>query len=392
MTAPMPAPAPTVGPGGGRRRGRRQPPAPGGTSTGFIVVAIISLAAVVLASVALFLIMTRPSATTETSCRAVAWDAVPTSDSLPDGWSVASSGFYTDGYGAALAGPTPSGTQATQPGVNVRVSCYGADGHLAVTRSHASDLAQGGTDLPFAEIGDETVATQDSAGTTMSVYVRRGELVASLAASGVNPDDLQTVAQAVDDAMVQAESGIGSAANPTQEPGATDELGPGASGEVPTEEPVASDSHLSPDLEALLPTKVGTTTLVTDSTTGTDALTGDPASEGLMTALTGLGKTGDDLEFAETYDPTSTVDAYAIALRLKGVAGSTLGQEVMKSWTAATGSGVTTTQQTVGGKKVTVIDYGDQGPKDYVYIQSEPVIVVTTSDPAIAAQMLSALK
>lgn len=384
---------PAVGPGGGRRR--RQPPGSSRAGQGLILVGIASLVAVALASAALFVTLTRPSASSDTSCRAIAWDALPATDALPDGWTVTGSGFYTDGYGASLVGPAPSSGQATQPGINVRVSCFGTDGHLAVTRSHDSDLAVGGTEVPFADIGDETVATQDAAGTTTSVYIRRGQLVASLAASqGVDPADLELAAQAIDDAMVEAESTAAAASTPAAEPTGSDALGPEPSDEIPTDEPSASiaESHNSPELEAILPTKISGTTLATQSTTGTAAFGDDPSSQALLQALSKYGKTGDDLEIAEAYDATAAVDVDVIAFRVKGVTAAQLRQAVVQSWLAADASGVTTSQATVGGKKVTVIDYGDGGSKDYLYEQAETVVVVTTSDPAIATEALSALK
>jgi hypothetical protein len=385
---------PAVGPGGGRRR-RGQPPASAGGGQGFILVGIASLVAVALASAALFVVLTRPSATNDTSCRAIAWRALPTTDTLPDGWTVTGSGFYTDGYGASLVGPAPASGQAAQPGINVRVSCFGADGHLAVTRSHDSDLALGGTDVPFADIGDEAVATQDEAGTTTSVYIRRGQLVASLAASqGVDPADLEQAAQAIDDAMVAAESTAAAGSSPTGEPIGSDALGPEPSDEIPTDEPGASiaESHDSPELEALLPTRIAGTALATQSTTGTAAFGDDPSSQALLQSLSAYGKTGDDLEIAEAYDASAAVDIDVIAFRVKGVTAAQLRQAVVQSWLAADASGVTTSQATVGGKKVMVIDYGDGGSKDYLYEQTEAVIVVTTSDPAIATEALGALK
>jgi hypothetical protein len=360
---------------------------------GLVLVGVAAIVAIALASVALFVTLTRQTPSTDTSCRVTAWQAIPATDTLPEGWTLSGSGFYSDGYGAAFVGqPTASG-QTGAPGINVRVSCLGADGHLAVTRSRQADLALGGTDVPFADIGDEAVATKDAAGTTTSVYVRRGPLVASIAASEtVDPADLEQLATAVDDAMVQAEASAG--APEAAVPSATDEGGVEPSGEIPTGEPGDSleFTHTYPDLEAILPTKVGGTTMVTDSTTASDALGGDPASEQLLSSLAGFGKTSDDLEFAETYDLNNDIDAGAIALRLKGVDAAKLRQAIVESWTAASGSGVTTSQQTVGGKKVTVIDYGDGGSKDYLYEKVDTVVVVTTGDGAIAAEMLGALK
>jgi hypothetical protein len=385
--------AAAAGPGARRRRRRQAPPA--GTSRGLVLVGVASIVAVALASAALFLVLTRPATSSDTSCRAIAWQAVPAADALPAGWTITGSGFYTDGFGASLVGPPQASGQAAQPGMNVRVSCYGADGHQAVTRSHNSDLAAGGTDLPFADIGDETVATQDAASTTTSVYVRRGQLVASLAASQtVDPSDLEQMAQAIDDAMVQAESLANVGSEPTQEPSASDAFGALPSDGTASEDPGASiaEIHDAPELEALLPTSIAGTPLSTQSTTGTAAFADDPSSQPLLQSLSQYGKTGDDLEIAEAYDPTDATDIDVNAFRVKGVTATQLRQAVVLAWLGADASGITTSQATVGGKKVSVIDYGDGGSKDYLYEQSEAVIVVTTEDPAIAAEALSELK
>ncbi len=358
------------------------------------MVAALSALALVVAAVALYLIATRPAAATaDTSCRAVAWDAVPTSDSLPEGWTINGSGFYTDGYGASFSGPTPSGTTAAPPGITVRVSCYGADGHLVVKRSHDSDLAVGGTDVPFADIGDEALATQDSIGTTTSVYIRRGPLVASIAAQGVLPDDLVAAAGAIDDAMVAAEArpAPNASAGPSASDGQVEPVqSDGLASEVP--EPTPTEAHAFAALEALLPKTIDGTDLSSQSTTGTDALGSDPSSEPLIKWLATKGKTPGDLQIAEAYDPTLTIDADITALRLDGTTAAVLRQELMHTWLGADASGITTTNKTIGGKAVMVIDYGDEGALDYVFEHGDTVVILSTSDPALAARVIAGFK
>ena len=218
----------------GGRRGRRRPvpaDARSGPSTALILIGIASVAALVLAGAALFFEMGRPSSTADTSCRKIAWGSIPTADALPAGWVMSGSGFYTDGYGASFAGPAASSASpAAGAAVTLRVSCFGADGHTALVRSRDGDLAAGGTEVQFADMGDEVAATRDANGTSTSVYIRRGPLLASIAASSsVAAADLEQAAQAVDDAMVAAQGSAGVTAS--------DAVGP-----VDTAGPVGSDT------------------------------------------------------------------------------------------------------------------------------------------------------
>ena len=242
---------PERGPGGGRKPPRPAPPSRT-VSNALIAVGLLGALALVVAGAALFVTLTRPTPVAEGACRTVAWDSLPTSDALPEGWTISGSGFYTDGYGASFSGPAASGTQ-TAPALNVRVSCYGTDGHLAVTRSHDADLALGGTDVPFSAIGDEALATRDASGTTTSVYIRNGRLVASIAAQGMSSDDLDAAAGAIDDAMVEAEAAAEESAPP--------QANGGAVSAEPTDipEPTPTEAHGFPDLEALLPKTVNGT-------------------------------------------------------------------------------------------------------------------------------------
>ena len=270
MTSPAPAPDPTPerGVGGGRKGRRRQGGPPPKAGSGFPLAVVLAAIAVAIAGTALVATLARPgpaavtpSAAASPSCRTIAWDALPTSDTLPEGWTVQGSGFYTDGYGAQFTGPVASGAQAA-PVINVRVSCYGSDGHAALTRSHDSDLAAGGTDVPFSELGDELVATKDASGTTTSVYILNGQLVASIAAQGVNADDLDLAAGAIDDAMATAEEIAG--ASPVDEPTASDE------GAIPSEDtasdvPEETPTHTFPELEAVLPAALDGTPLTHES-------------------------------------------------------------------------------------------------------------------------------
>ncbi len=381
---------PERGIGGGRKRRKIQAP-PRKDGNGLLIVGLLSALALVVGGFALYLIATRPAtpaAASTASCRTIAWESLPDNDALPEGWTVTGSGFYTDGYGASFSGPVASGSPA--PVINVRVSCYGSDGHLAVTRSHDADLAVGGTDVPFADVGDEALATKDRTGTTTSVYVRRGQLVASIASQGVSADDLEEAAGAIDDAMDTAESAVAEA-SPGAEPNASDE------GEVPTDElgtdvPDETPTHTFPELEAILPKTVEGAPFVSESTTATEVMSGDPSGEALFQWLTQNGKTSDQLEFADSSDPTGTVDADFTALRVDGIAAAKLRAELIATWLSADTTGVTPVNKTIGGKPVQVIDYGDGGSIDYVFDQGDAVIVLSSSDPAVVEKVLAGFK
>jgi hypothetical protein len=400
----------TTGPGapaksssGGGRRGRRRSGANGssgtGGSNGLILVGIASIAALVLAGAALFFELGRPSTSSDAECRTIAWRALPAADTLPAGWALSASGFYSDGYGASFAGPAASASPAAaSAAVTLRISCFGADGHLALVRSRDGDLAAGGAEVPFADMGDEVVATQDANGSSTSVYIRRGPLVASIAASsGVDPADLEQAAQAVDDAMVAAQGSAGAGAAATVGP--ADSVGPAASDAGPTDAAASEDlgtdvpeAHDVPDLEALLPKTVAGATLTSQSTKGLSGLGDDSATQALVAKLKTLGATADQVEIAEAYDPNGTVDADIVAFRVKGIGAPALHDALTQSWLAAGASGVTTTQKTIAGRTVTVIDYGDGSSQDYVWEQGDSVIDLVTSDATIAEKVVASFK
>ncbi len=157
-------------------------------------------------------------------------------------------------------------------------------------------------------------------------------------------------------------------------------------------EPAATDSHTFPALEATLPKTVDGTVLSTLSTTGAETLSGDPTNDGLFKWLTSVGKSSNDLEYAEAYDPTSTVDVDIIALRASGITAAQLRPELIKSWMATDATGITRSDKTIGGKAVVALEYVDQGFVDYVFERGDAVVVLTTSDPALAGRVVSALK
>jgi hypothetical protein len=373
--------------------GRRQPQPPPPSPTSGWVILLSVVAIVVSLGAAAFTVLRGGGFATSDSCRTLAWDALPNDSGLPDGWTVTAGNFYADGAGNSLVGPETADGSAPET-LYLQVTCYGADSHLAMTRSHQSARAAGSTDAKdVAALGDESFATEDPSNGSTSIYVRRGGLVAVLVVpTALDLDDLDQAARAVDAAMASAGS---TAARSTSRPPAASPTG---AVDLPTaeasasDEPIATAVHGALELEALLPKAVGGVALTRQSTTGTTALGSDPAIQAALTTFLGkLGKTPADLQSAEAYDETGVSDVGIFAYRVAGIAGPVLGQAIVDSDSVAAGSGVTSTKQTIGGKAVTHIQYTEISEDDYVYVHGDAVFDVTTSDPATAIQALTAL-
>jgi hypothetical protein len=368
---------------------RSAAPAQPAASGGFTTLAVLCIVAIAISTIAIVLTLVRSSSTASDPCKTAAWDALPAQSELPDGWLMTASNYFISGVGSSLVGPAPSDGSSSGPTVFLTVTCYGDESHEVMTRSHDSAIAAGDRDVPFTDLGDESFATTDAATSGTSVYIRQGPLVATMATQGtVDQGDLQEAAAAVADGL----SGAGSAATgPGSTPGATsvavaptssDDSGAGAS-DVP--------SHVSPALEATLPSSVAGTALISQSTTGTSALGDDESSQALVASLAKAGKKPSDLVIAEAYDPNGVLDVEVIAFKVDGVKGPALEQAVLDSWLAGGSSGVTTKKETISGKEVTHVDYGDGGSFDYLYEKNDVVYDVSTSDPTVAAEALKTL-
>jgi len=364
-----------------------------------LVVGILSVVAILLAGAALVLLVVRGgTAAGSDSCRSLAWASLPNESTLPSGWSLAGSGFYSDGYSTSFVGPAPADTSTAQSSIYVRLNCLGADDQLALTRSHDAGVAAGSSDVPFAKLGDQSFALQDATGGT-TVYFRRSGIVAYLVAgASVSPTELQQAATAVDLAIASAAAstggGIAGAANPT--PGGVIVLGsPGPSSgtgsAAPVPSPASTASHDVPDLETLLPHSINGTPFTTQSLNGTTAIGTDASSVAMAASIKSFGKTPVDFQVAQSADDSNTIQVTVLAFRLTGVDATKLRQAIIASWLAAAPSGVTTAPSTVVGKAVITVDYGDGGPLDYLYIKGPTVFDVSTGDPGLAATVLGLL-
>ena len=358
------------------------------------IVGLLSVVAIALAGAAIILMLVRGTPGTADSCRSLAWASLPDVTTLPSGWTLAGSGFYSDGYSTSFVGPTPSDGTTAPPSIYVRLNCVGADDQLALVRSHDAGVAAGATVVQFANLGEQSFALQDATGGT-TVYFRRSGIVAYLvAASSVTSTELQQAATAVDLAIAAATASAGHGvvgSLPTLPPVGVISPGPSAPAASTAPSPTSTPSHAVPDLEAVLPHTVSGTPFTSQSLTGTDAIGTDPASVALAASIKGFGKTVADFQVAESYDATGTVAVTIIGFRLTGIQGVPLRQAIIASWMAAAGSGITTTPASVGGKAVIKVDYGDGGPLDYVYVQGTTVLDVSTADTTLAATVLGLL-
>lgn len=375
----------------GRRAQRTdQPPAPSPSAPAWLVV--LAAAALVLSVVAIGLTVLRGSSGTAESCRTLAWDALPDGTGLPDGWTVAAGNFYADGAGTSLIGPTPSDESAPTT-LYLQVTCYGADSHLALTRSHGSAVAAGGTDVPLVNLGDESFATEDATSASTTVYVRLGGLLAVLVTpSALDPAELEQAARAVDAALKQAGS-----TNPRPSPTIRSPH-PSASAVAASPSPSVSEgpsptpAHLVLDLEKAVPDAIGSVALAKQSFLGTTGLAGtDPSSQALVAKLGALGKKPADFQIAAGYDQLGTSDLQVFAFRVAGIKGTVLGQAIVDSYQAAGVAAVTVTKVTISGKAVTHFAYGTADADDWVYVHGDVVYDVGSVDADLAAQALTAL-
>ncbi len=327
------------------------------------------------------------------SCATVAWKAIPDGAALPSGWSMVSNQVFVDSLSTTVAGPAPSAGQ--RPAVFSSITCYGGDAELALRRAHEGALAAGGSDVSFSTVGDESFVVFSPAASTTTLYLRRGALVADVTApTSVDRTTLEAIGRTLDTAMVRALA-VGADASPIPQPSpaAPASAAPSA---IPSPAPSASasaaaQSHVAPDLEALLPHVVGSTSLVTQSVLGDTALGTGAASQSLIASLQKLGKTPADLQIAGAYDPTGASDLHLFAYRVSGVDPTDLGRAVIESQLTNTAAGAASSQVAIGGHTLTRISY-TQGSPVYFYLLNGVVYAIQTADTNLVATVLGLLK
>jgi hypothetical protein len=154
--------------------------------------------------------------------------------------------------------------------------------------------------------------------------------------------------------------------------------------------PPVADTHDAPDLEATLPTTVAGTDLQLQSVTGSGLLTDDEWSTTVTTFLTSVGKAAADLQFAQAYDPTQSIDGSFEVYRVKGVDGAKLRDALIEAWKGDFPD-LKLTDVTVGGQKMIKGQFDSETPASYLYVRGENVYDIWTNDAEIAESAIAAL-
>ena len=320
-------------------------------------------------------------------CQSVAWSTTPDPKDLPAGWTVAASQYDVARKSMSLLGPISADETQVQPVVYATITCFPEGAMDAVARSADAATAAGQLVMSRTDLGDGGFSASDDAGATFLQF-RRDRVVVYLAASGdATPAEVDRLASAFDRAMggdggavaVGTQDVITSAA-----PSTAPETAAPSDGVLPSD-------GTAPELEAVLPTRVGDLVLTVDSATGSLFLGDDQVSRAIAAALRADGREPDDLAVAQAYDETAESDLSMLAVSVDGMSEDKITAFVLQSWLSANGAGVKTNTTTLSGRELTRIDYGDGGPLDYVTTQGAIVIVITTANPDLAAQAVAAL-
>ena len=313
---------------------------------------------------------------------------MPSAGGLPTGWIVNSTDLNANGMTVSIGGPAPADANATQPVVYASVTCYGDVSSTAMSQYSDAAKAAGATVTDRGQGGDAYDVDNASTGSVTTLF-RVGGLIGQIADAGsAAPAELAQITSAVASAMGdKTAAGTGSGGANPSDAGGSNPPNPGPSGS----DSANASAPAAPELEALMPTSVGGTTLTVQSTTAADALT-DPTSRALTAELRNLGANPANLQIAQAFDETNTIDLTIFGFRLVNGDGAKLKAAIIQTWLSAGAPGVKQTEATLGGKKLTKIDYGDEGTVEYVYGGSNYVIVLETADPNIATEAAGALK
>lgn len=162
-----------------------------------------------------------------------------------------------------------------------------------------------------------------------------------------------------------------------------------APSDAPADSPVA-ETHDAPDLEAVLPADLGGTAMTTESWTGDAILSDDGWSTSMLAFLTAAGKTATDLQVAQAYDATQTLDGSVGVYRVAGIEGTALQDALIAAWKTDYPDMVAS-QVTLGGVPVTKASFGPDSVNSYLYKQGNDVFDIETTDEAIAAAAIASL-
>ncbi len=160
--------------------------------------------------------------------------------------------------------------------------------------------------------------------------------------------------------------------------------------EIPDDEEPAPESHLFPDLEALLPTEAAGSQLAAESITGTDFLPDDGSVDSVIAYLTSVGKTPADVQAALTGDPEQRIDLDSVwVYRLAGAEPEGLRDSLIEGVLRANFPEIVMSPITVGDKAVV------QGSIDGIYstwyIHDGLLYEIESFDEAISTAILAGL-
>jgi hypothetical protein len=181
---------------------------------------------------------------------------------------------------------------------------------------------------------------------------------------------------------------LGGGSGPTAEAAPTDDDLVDASLDPSEEEPVA-ELHDAPELEALLPTDVAGTPMVTESWTGEPLLQeGGPWSDAVVAFLTESGKVPTDLKNAQAYDPEQATDYRVGVFRLDGVPAADVRDAMVEAWKTEYPELATSTVE-LGGTEVTKGDFGEDSINSYWFIRDDLLFDVEASDESIVSSVIA---
>ncbi len=343
---------------------------------------MLAMLAIVIASLALGLVLWREVLSAPAACQSTVWSAQPAANLLPDQWSVKGTSFDVNRRSTQFA-DAEDGVSAGSANVLATVTCFPQGAAEVVARAQAAAREIGQVVSARTDLSDGGFEATDASGAIFLEF-RRGDVVVDLAASGgATATDIETVASAYDRALGGPGGSITPAA-PTASGGAASGS-PGPSGSADAGLP-----HDAAELERLLPTKVAGVTLTIDSLLGGAILTADSGGQAAIDSLKAAGKVPDDLRYAEATDQSQTLDLSVVAISVRGLDGARV-QTLLVGWFDGGTGAVTRTEVTLAGKPWTrYVSAGDQSA-NYMRTEGDAVLVITTSDPALAQQAAAAL-
>ncbi len=341
----------------------------------------LAVLAIVIAGIALGLTIWRAVAPAAASCQDSVWAAQPAGNQLPGQWTVKGTSFDVNRRSTQFAGVDP-GDGSGAPNVLATVTCFSEGAADAVSRAEAAARELGQVVNAKTDLSDGGFEATDASGAIFLEF-RRGDIVVDLAASGgATATDIETIASAFD--MALGGQG-GSIATPA----------PSTSGSLGAASPGSSDAtsgltHDAPELEKLLPTSVGGVPMTVDSALGSTVLTSDAGGRAATAALRAKGKTANDLRYAEALDQTQTIGVSIIAISVNGLSAAET-KTLLLDWFQLSGVGVIRTEVTLAGKAWTKYDLGDEGAFNYFRVNGNAVLVITTTDQALAEKAAAAM-